>query len=419
MKKFFSVLALLLSSLSAETFTMQNCIDKALQTHPDIKSFVLEVSKSEQNSISADSAYLPHVNLQAEYDFQHTYVLPQNGEFSTKEHTGKQIGVSATQKIWDFGKTLSSMDAAELENDISQLSVEEAKKLMIYRVQQLYTSALIAKEFITVRAKDMQTKKELYEQALAFVEQGLKTSSDATRFLSSFYVAKDALGVAEASYKKALSSLSLYTSLNIRSTSELQNNLAEEINQESQDLKELTQELHTNNTQLKIYDKNIQKNQVLYKGAKAAHFGSIDAVANYSYFDTLNAYETTLLGVTLNIPIYTGSEITAQSQMAKISTSITRELKASKLLALQEELNALVIDLQSYQNTIEAKKAQLKASLSTKEVLNARYQEGLATYIEVLDATALYLEAQLGLLEAYYNKTMAQNRITYLTGNQL
>ena len=419
MKKYFSILALLATSLSAQMLTMQSCIDRALETHPDIKSFVLEVSKSEQNSVSARSAYLPHVTLQAEYDFQHTYVLPQNGQFNTIEQNGQQIGVGATQKIWDFGKTSSSMDAAQLQSDISQLSVEEAKKLMIYKVQQLYTSTLIAKEFIGVRVKDMQTKKELYEQALAFVEQGLKTSSDATRFLSSFYVAKDALGVAEASYEKALSSLSLYTSLNITSTSELQNNLGQEINQDTKNLKELTQELHTNNTQLKIYNKNIQKNQVLYKGANAAHYGSIDAVASYTHFDTLNAYDASLVGVTLNVPIYTGSDISAQTQMAKISTNVTRELKASKLLALQEELNALVIDLKSYQNTIEAKKAQLEASLSTKELLNARYQEGLATYIEVLDATALYLGAELGLLQAYYNKTMAQNRITYLTGNQL
>lgn len=419
MKKYFAIFTLLSVSLSAQILTMQSCIDKALQTHPDIKSFVLEVSKNEQNYISTRSAYLPHITLQAEYDFERTYVLPQNGQFNTINQKGQQVGVIASQKIWDFGKTGASIDVAELQSQISQLGVEEAKKLMVYKVQELYTSVLVFKELINVRKKDMQTKKELYKQALAFVEEGLKTNSDATRFLSSYYLAKDLHGVAEASYEKALSSLSLYTSQSITSSSQLQNNLDIEINQDTKNLQTLTQELNENNTQLKIYNKNIEKNQVFYKGANAAHYGSIDAIASYNYFDTLNTYDTSLLGVTLNIPIYTGSDMSAQTQMAKISTNITRELKASKQLALQEELSALVIDLKSYKNTIAAKKAQLEASLSTKELLNARYQEGLATYIEVLDATSLYLEAKLGLLQAYFSKTMAQNRIIYLTGNQL
>jgi outer membrane protein TolC len=52
-------------------------------------------------------------------------------------------------------------------------------------------------------------------------------------------------------------------------------------------------------------------------------------------------------------------------------------------------------------------------------VLDARYKQGLSTYIEVLDANALYLDAKLGLLEAKYAKSSIVNRIVYLQGNIL
>ena len=61
--------------------------------------------------------------------------------------------------------------------------------------------------------------------------------------------------------------------------------------------------------------------------------------------------------------------------------------------------------------------AQLEAATSTSNLLEARYKEGLATYIEVLDAISLVLNARLGVLEAYYSKSIAINRIEYLKGN--
>ena len=182
---------------------------------------------------------------------------------------------------------------------------------------------------------------------------------------------------------------------------------------------QLSDDLLLNNTQLKIYEQNIQKSTLLHNSAKASHYGSLDAVASYTYFDTLNAYDASVVGVVLNIPLYTGGSLSAAEQTASIATSSVKEFKNGKLLALQEELEALLIDLKRYENTIIAKKSQLEASVATKELINARYTEGLVTYIEVLDATALELSSELGLLEAYFSRSMAQNRIKYLTGKQI
>jgi len=419
MRKYLLIFTILAISSSAKILTMQTCIDKALDTHPDIKGFILEVSKSEQSAISARSGYLPHINLQAEYDFQRTYVLPQNGQFNTIDDKGWQVGVTAQQKIWDFGKTSSKTQSAKIQSEISRLSVQEAKKLIVYKIQSLYASILVQKEMIAVRQKDMQTKKALYDQALAFVDQGLKTTSDATRFLSSFYAANDALYVAQSSYKKAVSSLSLYIAEQIVPDTEFENIFAQERPVSSSDFSDLQQALLANNTQLQTYAKIIEKSKLQRKEAQAAHYGSFDAVASYTQMDTLNSYDTKQIGITFNMPLYSGSDISAQSQMASIAVNAAKQSKASALLQLQDELNALFIDLGQYENTIDAKKAQLTSALSTKALINGRYKEGLATYIEVLDATALYLDAELELLQAHFNRTMTQNRLHYLTGEPL
>jgi len=139
-------------------------------------------------------------------------------------------------------------------------------------------------------------------------------------------------------------------------------------------------------------------------------------LASYSRVGSLNIYDTQLVGVVFNIPLYSGGRISAEAQDAQIGTQIAKEQKASKVLALQEEVSNLLLDIQRYNETIAAKKAQLHSAKSTQRVLDGRYKEGLSTYIEVLDASSLVLEAELGVLEAYYLKTLSIDRIDYLKG---
>ena len=414
-KKHLLLLALLWMTPHADLLTLQESIDKTLSAHPNIKSFMLDISLGEQNYLSARSAYLPQINFQAEYDVQHTYALPQDGAFNTPEKAGYQAGVSVGQKIWDFSKTSSKVDAAQLDEEIAKLSVEEAKALLIYKVESLYATMIVQKKAILVRQKDMQTKQELYNQAQSLVKEGIKTSSDETRFLSSYYEAKDVLGVAQALFDKAKSTLSLYMGEKISAEVTLEGGLLEN----KKNMKSYDDTLLSENNELKIQDQNIQKNILQHQSAKASHYGSVDAVASYTHFDTLNAYDTSVVGVVLSVPLYSGGNISATEQMASITTSKSRELRNAKLLELQDELHGLFIDLERYENTIVAKQAQLEAAKATEKVLGARYKEGLATYIELLDATTFLLASELGLLEAYYSRSMAQNRIKYLTGKQI
>ena len=401
--------------LYAETLSLQESIEKTLQNHPDIKSFALKVQQTNASYDAAFSDYLPQVNLQANYNAIQTFVfpVPATKTFGTEDDSGWSAGAYAKQKIWDFSKTSSQVDATKIDVDISKLSLADLKALLVYKVKGFYELMAVQAEAIKVREKDLETKVAYYDQAQALVKQGLKTNADASRFLSSVYIAKDNLSGAKAAYEKARNSLSLY----------MGETIAEDVDLESERLKRtlyidetIEGEILAENYQLKIYSETIAKNQLLHKSAKASHFGSIDAVASYTHVDTLNSYDSKLLGVTLNIPLYSGGRVSAEAQKAEIGSQIAQEQKASKEMALKEEIESLFIDIEHYTQTIEAKKAQLASAKETEKVLEGRYKEGLSTYIEVLDATSLVLNAELGLLEAYYLRSMAINRIAYLRG---
>ena len=406
-------LLVLVLSLQGKTLTLQESIDKTLQNHPDVQAFALKVKQSHTGYKSARSEYLPQVNLSAEYNPTQTYIFPVNGQFNTINDAGWNLGVSVKQKIWDFSKTSLQIDASKLDEDISKLSLKDLQALLVAKVKSLYELMVVQKEAIAVRKADLHVKEEYYAQAKALFEQGLKTQADTSRFLSAVYAAKENLAVAKSLYEKAKNSLSLYMGESIEESVELE---ADVLKKELHTAQNITQEVLNTNTELKIYDETKKKNALLHKSARASHYGSLDAVASYNRVSSLNLYNTHLAGVVLNIPLYAGGKLTAQTQNAEIGLQIAKEQKASKILALKEEISSLILDIHRYDETIAAKKAQLDSAKITKRVLDGRYKEGLSTYIEVLDASSLVLEAELGLLEAYYSKTLSIDRIDYLQG---
>ena len=411
-KIFFSSL-LLFSLLNSETLTLQESIDATLQNYPDVKSLQMKMKQSKLSHRSATADYLPQVNLNGQYNFTQTYVFPVNGAFHTQDDVGWNAGVNLKQKVWDFSKTTSKIAATQKDEDISKLSLMDLKALLAFKVKSFYKLMVVQREAVNVRRKDLEAKKAYYAQAEALVKQGLKTRADASRFLSAVYNAEDKLAIAQASFDKARNSLSLYMDRKIDDNVTLENSVIQEnFNADAN----VEKEVFASNYTLKIENKNIEKNILLHKSAKAEHYGSIDAVASYNHFDTLNIYDTTTAGVVINIPLYSGGRVSAEAQKVEISAQISKEQKRSRELALKEELQNLLLDIKRYNKTISAKKAQIDSAQETKKVLDGRYKEGLATYIEVLDATTQVLNAKLSLLEAYYLRALSIDRIQYLKG---
>ncbi len=402
-----------LQTLSAQTLTLHTAISKTLAHHPDVKTFMLRIQQAEQGYNAAYADYLPQVDLSATYAPTQTFALPVNGQFHTVDEEAWNAGVTVHQKVWDFAKTSSLVAASKIDEDISKLSLEEVKALLAYKVKSLYELLVVQKEAIAVRQKDLEAKKAFYAQSKALVKQGLKTQADASRFLSSVYVAEDTLAIAKASFEKAKMSLSLYTGMTLPDSTTLQ---AGSIKKHFTSAKSAEREVLAHNYRMQLDRRTVDKNRLLHHASEAAHFGSVDIVASHTRFDTLNSYNSDYVGVSYNLPLYHGGRLTAQEQQAKIGYQIAREQSASTALALTEEFRSLVIDIRRYDKSIRAKKAQLTSARKTRKVLEARYKEGLATYIELLDSTTLVLNAKLGLLEAYYSKSLAIDRIDYLKG---
>ncbi|MDD2906151.1 MAG: TolC family protein [Sulfurimonas sp.] len=409
----FFYLFLLLSLSEARLLTLDECIDKSLKNHPDIKKASLEILRSTEATKEAKSAYLPQINATAQYAPVNTFVLPQNGTFNTLEDTFWQTSASLNQKIYDFGKTASIIEAYEKAAQKDAFNLEDAKALLIYKVKSYYNLALLQQHTLKSRQMDLQTKEELYKQALAFVKEGVKTEADSASFESSYYIALEELENTKAEFQKAFSSLLLYMG------EKVQDGAVAELSDTEQNIlsrDETLDQAISQNLSLKALESEVRSMELSYEASKSAHYGSLDAYAAYSYQNSLNEYDTTQAGITLTIPLYTGGALSAKSEQSRIIKESAKSSYDAKKLALEEQTQNLLLDLKKYEAAAKSKKATINASLVAKNIVDARYKEGLATYIEVLDANTKYLNAKMSLEFNDFNIQDTRNQLDYIQG---
>ncbi len=412
MKKLTILLLITVIGLQAKLLRLNDCIDKALTTHPDVRAFILKVQQQKEGVKMERGAWLPHVSIYAEYDPQRTYVMPQLGTFNTVNDSGWSAGISASQQLFDFSRSSHSIRSAKIRHEISRLSLKEAKALMRYEVRVAYALLLVQKAALKVRHKDLIAKKALYEQAKALVKQGLKTRADESRFLSSVREAEDALALAQSAYEKARITLELYIGEPIREGTRFEEWRLENAARSS--IKADPKKILANNLQVRIAQKNREASYEQFLAKRLERYGTVNLVAQADHFDTLSRYDSIVVGVRYSAPIYSGGRLSAQVQQSRIAEMIAATETDSKKRTVTKEARSILADLKETRKRIAARLSQLRSADETRALIEARYEQGLATYMEVLDAEAIWLEAKLGLLSAYYTRLERQSRLEYL-----
>jgi len=410
MKKLILSLLLLFSLSNARVITLNSCINKALSSHPDINRFALEV---EQNSLGVDleeSSWRPQISISGEYDAQKTYTMPQNGHFETVDKASWSIGANLTQRVFDFHRSYHSIKLAKIHHEISKLSLEDLKSLMRYQVKVAYAQLLLQKEAIRARKLDLKAKKSLYKEAKALLKQGLKTKADKSRFYASYKEAQYALSIALANYKKAKATLEFYIGKTLPKGAKFEEWRLKRVKRESIKPKEILKR----NLQLKIVKENKRASYETYKAKELERLGSVNLVVGANRFDALSNYDSTVVGIRYSAPIYSGGRFSIQNQQNRIA-QLKRAYEADlKKREISKEVKFILADLKEIKSQIKAKEAQLKSAKEIKKLIEARYKQGLATYIEVLDAQSLLLDAKLGLISAYYMRFERIARLEYL-----
>jgi outer membrane protein len=439
MKKIALVLLIALVSfgvVSAQTYSLQQAQDYAVKNSINSANAKLDVDLARAKKNEVTGIGLPQIN--GSFDLKDYIKIPTSlipaqffggapGTFEPVQF-GTQYnataGISASQLLFS-SDYLVGLQASKTYMELAQKAESRTKIETITSVTKAYFGALVAKERSKLLDVNIVRLESMLKELTAMNKSGYIEKIDVDRVevnYNNLLVEKEKtirlINLSEALLKFQMGldvnqSISLSDSLGT-----FLNNLTEvssaKVNPSSRiEYSLIESQNKLNELDLKRYRMNYLPNLVAY--------GSVSTQAQrteFNIFDTrMKWFPIGVIGATLNVPIFDGLQTNYRIEQAKINL-----LKSKNSLdQLQKSINLEANNASTtYINSLSTLKYQSKNIELAENVYKStkiKYDQGVGSNLEVINAQAAYREALVNYYAAVYDALVSKTDLDRALGN--
>ena len=439
-----SIAGLLLLLLSAtawgqEAWSLQDCIDHALQNNIQIQKNRIGEEQGEVQLWQQKGQLFPSLSFSTSQSvgyrpFEETTAIVQNGQVTnTSKKTTYQgsYGLNANWTVWNGGINRKNIKAQELQNEISQLATEQSELTIQEQIAQLYVQIMYTKEAKRVNEMLRETAQSQYERAQEMLKQGQMARADVTQLEAQLSSAKYDVTNSEAqiaNYKrqlKALLELDLTTPFDVSGELPTDEQVlalipsAEEAYEKAlsqrPEIRSAERSLDAANLNLDIARRGFLPTVGVSAGVGDSHYSGSPVATGEQMKRNLNASA----GVTVSVPIFDNRRNRSNVRQAKLQQATSR-------LDLQDQKNALSNTIEQYwinactqQQNFLAARDRVKSQEESYGLLNEQFNNGLKNVVEVLEGRDNLLSAQQALLQSKYTTLLNIQLLRFYTGEEI
>ncbi|GAB4334787.1 MAG: TolC family protein [Flammeovirgaceae bacterium] len=433
----------------SEPLTLQQCIDYALKNSIQVKNAVLttEIDKAKVNEIKADG--LPQIdagftynnNLKIQTSFLPDFISPsvygvliQEGllnptdapssyavfpaQFGVKQ-TGR-FDVNARQLLFD-GTFFLGLKAAKTYVQLSEKQLSQTKIDIITNVTKAYYAVLINQERLNLSLANIVRTDSLLRQTRAMYEQGFVEKIDVDRLEVNFNNAKtlqqNLAKMLDLSQNILKFQMNLDLKQQIRLADNLQNSKVEALAllpSEADASKRI--EFSILETQRELATLDVKRWMSgyfpkVYLNGSFGYTAGAERIGDWRWFN----YQ--VIGFNIDIPIFDGLRKNAQIQQAKLKV---KQVENAQLLLKQQiamEQQQAEIALANALNELEAQSKNMNLAMEVLNITKIKYQEGVGSMLEIVEADAAYRQAENNYYNALYDAIISKIDLDKASGN--
>jgi len=397
-------------------FNLEGAIQYALEHNYSSLNATRDLDDAQKQKWETIASGLPQISGAVSYQNQLIQPVSQipaeffGGEPGTYQEVvfgqPQSMSASATlkQQIFD-GSYIVGVQATKTFLDYSQNNKEKTDLDVKKAVVEAYGNVLLAKESVLISENNKATlEKNLYETKRVY-ENGLGDEESVDQLQITLSSVDNQLKNAKRLEIITLQMLNLVLGLPIETPTVLTENL-DDLTQQQIDLGLLDSEFNIeNNVDYKLATNLNEQRYFELKLAKSRALPTLNAFVSYggnSFSDRFNFlssgqpwFESSILGVDLNIPIFSSLGRSASTQRAKIAlekakTQLT-EAEEQIWLQLENAKSNYILAIEEYGTS----KQNLELAERIENKNQIKYSEGLATSFELRQAqTQLYTSQQ-------------------------
>jgi hydrophobic/amphiphilic exporter-1 (mainly G- bacteria), HAE1 family len=327
-------------------------------------------------------------------------------------------GILVSQLITDFGRTGNYVEAARLNALSAAQRTQLARAQVLLMADQAYFQALEGNALIRVANETISTRQVVVDLTNALVESKLRSELDSSLALVALEEARLLLLQADARQKGAQAQLSAALGFRYPQQFTLDDDTIKTPNEQAQLAALLTEAFRNRPEAIAVrYRRDAAlQNAIAEKKARLPVVSFIGAYGRTPAGDDLVRETYAVAGVNVAVPILDGGRISARSSEA----TLTANAVSKEVEALEDEI-ARDVNLAWLNVTITRKKIEVTASLlasATKamDLAKARYQSGVASFVELSQAELGMTQAEIENATAKYEYQIGLTTLDFQAG---
>jgi outer membrane protein len=397
--------------------TLAELFDVSLEADPEYQSAVAANLASQELTPQARSFLLP--NLSAGGEARHNYadVRRSAGDTGSTDWGTQRADISLTQPVYRRDLWIQ-LEQASLRTKQANAEFAFARQELMLRVAERYFDVLRGRDQLAFAQSALEAFGQQLKQAQQRFEVGLIAITDVEEAQSGFDLATADVIAAENDRDNAREALREVTGVYITDLASLGQGMPLTTPQPA-DINQWTETALRQNLLITAARHAAANAKEEIDRVTAGHYPTLDLVGRAQYFDsdggigsiaTDNQTVDGQVGLQLNIPIYQGGLVVSQTREARSLYQQSLDDLERRRRAVQRQARASYLNLGSEISRVKALTQAVRSTVSAKEAIDAGFQVGTRTSVDVLNAERRVFEARRDLAFSRYDYII--NRLT-------
>ena len=424
---------LLPAVLGAQTWTLQECINYALDHNLTVKQSEISTAQKEVALNTAENSRLPGVSASASENLSFGRGLTADNTYANTNTTSTSFSLGGSIPVFQGFEIKHNIALSKLDLAASMSDLEKAKDDIRVAVAQAYVQILYNKEILEVASGQVGLDEQQLQRLSEMKANGKASAAEVAAQQAS--LAQSKLSETQAQSNLSISLLELTQLLELPSPegfdvvtpdeSALQCGLLMNPDEIFAQAEQIKPAIQSEQIRLEYAQINIKKAKSAYlpslslNGGIGTNFYTSSGYEHKSFGDQVKNNFSQYVALSLNVPIFSRFSTRNSVRTAQLSLDSQKIQLESARKSLYKEIQ------QAYYNAVTSQqKARSSGEAATSarlafDLTKEKYENGKAGITEYNESKNRWLEAESNLLQARYESLYQEKLLDFYIGEEL
>ena len=425
---------------SQKQWTLNDCIDYAMQNNITLKKSRLQRLSSSEDVKQSKAALLPSLSASTNQSFGYRpwqdsgTTTVTNGTVNTKvnkTYYNGSYGLNASWTVWNGGRNTNQVKQYELSEQQAELNEAETANSIQEKITQLYVQILYLSEAVNVDKASLETSQKNEDRGREMVEVGKMSKADLAMLSSQR--ASDEYAIIEAQSQLATYKLQLKQLLEI--TDDQPFEIVSPDATDGQALAEIPslmaiyEEALATRPEMQSAQLAVKSSDLSIDIAKAGKLPSINmtgglgtstnSLSNKGWGNQLKTNFDASVGASLSLPIFDQRQTKTNVNKARIQKEQALLDMLDKQKQLYQTIEGYWLDAQTNQQKFRAATTTLESEQLSYDLLQEQFRLGLKNIVELMTGKDRLLTSQQNLMQSKYMTILNLQMLKFYGGAKL